>query len=96
MAQPASAPSSAIPLGGSNIDVSSVAFDAPTAPGFIRGFYVTVQGAVKVDFADGAPSGYQTAFIYPVCVPGVEYRGRIKKIYAAADGTTATGIAVLI
>ena len=94
MAQPASAPSSAIPLGGSNIDVSSSDFTAPTAPGFIRGFYVTVQGAVKVDFAPGAPTGYETAFTYPVCVPGVEYRGRIKKIYTR--GTTATGIAVLI
>lgn len=94
MAQPASAPSREIPLGGLNIDISSGDFTAPTAPGFIRGFYVTVQGAVKVDFADGAPPGYQTAFIYPVCVPGVEYRGRIKKIYTS--GTTATGIAVLI
>lgn len=92
MADPAPAPSDAIPLGGSNIDVSSSDFTF-TSP-FIRGFYVTVQGAVKVDFAEGAPSGYKTGFIYPVCVPGVEYRGRITKIYTS--GTTATGIAVLL
>lgn len=94
MAQPASPPSQTVAIGGLNIDVSAEDYTAPDNPGFIRGFYVTTQGAVKVDFADGAPSGYQTAFTYPVCVPGVEYRGRIKKIYTA--NTTATGIAVLI
>lgn len=49
-----------------------------------RAFMVTVAGNVSVLMADGS-SG-----IYPGCVPGMQYMGKILRINTT--GTTATGI----
>lgn len=76
------APTDNIPWGGLNVDVSAADadFDPP-----IRAFQLAVAGDVKVDFADGFPTGYGTA-TYPACVAGVRYEGFIKRIYKT--GTT--------
>ena len=82
MAGLTASPTSNIPIGGLNVDVSAgnATFDPP-----IRAFQLAVAGDVKVDWADGAPTGYTTS-IFPACVAGVRYEGFIKTIYMT--GTT--------
>ena len=89
-------PSDTIPLGGKSVDVSSVdATFTDTPQGFIRGFYVSAAGNVKVDFAPGYPTGYGTLTIVG-CVPGVLYTGRISKIYTSGTTNTNSNIMVVL
>lgn len=59
--------------------------DGPELNG--RGFMVTVAGNVGIEFQDGGIG------VMPMCQPGVQYFGAIKRL--RTTGTTATGVGVL-